>query len=171
MDWCCCCNVLIEKGVAIPLTFYLFLYSNMAITDATVNKYNNASKRISSDCNLETDTLKMALLTSSYTPSASHAVLADLTNEVSGNGYSRQTLGSVTLTQSSGTTTLDCADISFTASGGDIVARYWVIFDDTPTGDPLLLYGLLDDSPADITIVDGDTATYTINALGVLTLV
>lgn len=121
---------------------------------------------------LDADTFAVLLTTSTYTPAATHSQISDITNEVSGNGYSRQTLGSVTWTQSGGTATFDAADTVFTASGGSIVARYYVLFDDTvtsPVTDALIGYGLLDNTPADITITDGNTGTLQWNASGLFT--
>jgi hypothetical protein len=52
------------------------------------------------------------------------------------------------------------------------VARYAVIYDDTPTSpaDPLVAYCLLDTSPADVTAVDTRTLTLQIAAGGIFTL-
>lgn len=120
--------------------------------------------------NLSSDALTLGLTTSTYTPSAStHAVLTDITNEVSGNGYARIALSSITSSEAAGTYTLDAADAVFTASGGSIVARYWFIFDDTVALDPLVAYGLLDVTPADMTATDGNTLTVTWNASGIYT--
>jgi hypothetical protein len=53
---------------------------------------------LNDDVNLLTDTIKVMLVTSSYTPSASHSDRSDITNEVSGPGY---TAGGETLTTKS----------------------------------------------------------------------
>ena len=122
----------------------------MTVYTGSANIYNSWSQYIAAAANLASDTFKIGLTTSTYTPSqSSHTVLADITNEVSGNGYSRQTLASVTWNQSSAVTTFDFADPVFTASGGSIVARYWFIFDDTvasPTK-PLVAYGPIQSIP------------------------
>lgn len=123
---------------------------------------------------LDGDTFIMGLSTSSYTPSLStHTDITDVTgSEVSGNGYARDTLA-VTWVESGGTVTFDSDDGAFTASGGSITARYAWIFDDTvttPTADPLICYSLLDNSPADVSVTDGNTLTVEINASGVFTL-
>ena len=139
----------------------------------TINIYNSWKENMVESANLGSDTFKILLCTSTYTPSISaHTVLADITNELSGNGYARQTLGSVTSAQSAGTYTFDFADPVFTATGGSLVARYWVIFDDTPTSpaDPLVAYGLIDNTPADVTTTDGNTLTFTVNASGLFTI-
>lgn len=143
----------------------------MANYTGTANVYNSWIERMVEGANLGTDTFKMLLTTSSYTPNqATHDELADITNEVSGNGYARATLGSVTSNLSSNVLTFDFADPVFTASGGSIVARYWVIFDDTMTNDPLVAYGLIDSTPADVTTTDGNTLTIQVNASGLFTI-
>jgi hypothetical protein len=73
-----------------------------------------------------------------------------------------------TWANASGTETFDCADVSWTASGGTIVARFAVIYDST-TGD-LIAYSLLDTTPADVTIASGSTLQLQINVAGVFTL-
>ncbi len=145
----------------------------MATTTGTVIIYDSWKKYMATVANLATDTFKIGLTTSSYTPSQSaHETLSDITNEVSGNGYARQTLGSVTWNEASGTVTFDFTDPVFSASGGSITARYFFIYDDTPTSpaDPLVCYGLLDDSPADVVTTDGNTLTFNVNASGLYTL-
>lgn len=123
---------------------------------------------------LDGHTFKVALTSSSYTPSASsHSVFADVTNELStANGYTAggATLGSVTWTRSGGTVTFDAADTTWTASGGSIVARYAVIYDDTAASDELVAYILLDTTPADVTTTTGNTLTLQWNASGIFTL-
>ena len=143
----------------------------MATTTGTCVLYESWLENLAKAANLSSDTFKIGLTTSSYSPSAStHTQLSDITNEVSGNGYAQQTLGSVTWSESGGTATFDCADPVFTASGGSIVARYWFIYDDTVTNDLLVAYGLLDNTPADVTTTDTNTLTLNINASGLFTL-
>ena len=123
---------------------------------------------------LDNDTLKMALFTSSSNAATlTTAGYAALTNEVaSANGYTTggATLGSVTWSQTSGTATLDCADVVWTASGGSITARFAVIYSDTASGKTLIGYSLLDNAPADVTATDGNTLTVAINASGIFTV-
>lgn len=123
---------------------------------------------------LDTDTFKISAHTSSYTPSAtSHTVYADLTNELAtANGYTSggATLGSVTWTQSTGTVTFDAADIVWTASGGSLVTRTYVIRKSGTANtivNPLMLY--ITDS-ADTTTTTGNMLTITLNASGIFTL-
>ena len=142
----------------------------MPTTTGTFNFYESFAKSGYEGMDLANDTLKVLLTTSSYTPSAStHETLTDITNEVSGNGYAQQTLGTVTLTETGGVATLDSADVAYTASGGTITARYWVLYNDTSASDELIAYGLLDNTPADVATADGDTLTVAPNASGWLT--
>lgn len=122
---------------------------------------------------LDSDTLKVALFTSSHTPSAStHEAFSGLTGEVSnGNGYTSggATLANVTLSRTGGTAKLDADDVVWTASGGSIVARYAVIY--SQTADKVIGYFLLDDTPADVTVTDGNTLTIAWHASnGILTI-
>jgi hypothetical protein len=136
----------------------------------TANIYNSWIEYMAEAANTASDTFKMLLTTSSYTPNqATHTLLSDVTNEVSGNGYARQTL-TVTSTLSTNVLTFDFSDPVFTATGGSIVARYWVIFDDTIANDPLVAYGLIDQTPADVTTTDGNTLTFNVNASGLFTV-
>lgn len=142
----------------------------MGTTTGTFNFYDSFKEYLGDGTiDLDGDTFKVLLTSSAYTPNAgTHTTLTDITNELSGNGYARQTLTSVTWTEASGTVTFDSADPQWTASGGSIVARYWVLYDDTPTSpaDPLIAYGLLDNTPADVTTTDGNTLTASVNASG-----
>lgn len=100
---------------------------------------------------------------------------ASITNEhTAGNGYTAggEALTSVTWVESSGTVTLDADDIVWNASGGDIVARFAVIYDDsvsTPVVDPVVCSCLLDDTPADVTAPDGNPLTIELAGTGIFT--
>jgi hypothetical protein len=90
---------------------------------------------------LDADTLKVMLLTSSYTPDKTHNVLADVsTNEVTGSGYTAggATLANVSVTEDdvNDRVTFDADDVTWTSA--TITARYAVIYDDTLASDPLL---------------------------------
>ena len=96
------------------------------------------------EVDLLTDTLKVALVTSSYTPDQdAHDYWADVSaNEASGTGYTAggATLGSTTFTYDDGSNkwTFDGADVSWSSS--TITARYAVIYDDTATSKNLIAY-------------------------------
>lgn len=118
---------------------------------------------------LDTDTFKALLVTSSWTPAlTTDDELADVSGNQAANS-STVTLTSPTWTRSGATSTFDAADFTFTASGGSAVARYCVIYDDTPSGDPLVCYCLLDTTPANVTILNGDSLVIQLNASGIFT--
>lgn len=141
---------------------------------ASINFYDSFYEYLADGTiDLDTHTFKVRLLSSSYTPSASHSTAADLTGELStANGYTSggASLGSVTWSQTSGTATFDAADTTWTASGGSITARYAVISDASNSPETLVAYILLDTSPADVTATDGNTFTLQWNASGIFTL-
>lgn len=73
------------------------------------------------------DTIKVALLTSTYTPTRSHALWSSVsTYQTSGTGYTSPGRTATTKTRTSGTTTtLDMADTTWASS--TITARYAVL--------------------------------------------
>lgn len=93
-------------------------------------------KALNKEIDFDTDTIKVMLLTSSYTPNQdTHDYLDDVVaNEVTGTGY---TAGGATLTTKSATydtatnvTILDADDVTWSSS--TITARYAVVYDATP---------------------------------------
>ena len=92
------------------------------------------------------DTIKVALLSSAYTPNQdTHEFWSDVSaNEVTGTGYTAggQALGTKTATYDAATNTikLDAADVTWAAS--TITARYAVVYKDTgvATTSPLVAY-------------------------------
>ena len=118
------------------------------------------------------DTIKVALCTSTYTPNQdTHDFFNDITNEVSGTGYTAggATLGTPTLTYTGGTNVLklDGDDVSWTTS--TITARYAIIYDSTPgtaATNPLLAYV---DFGADVTSTAG-TFSIVWDAAGIATV-
>lgn len=77
---------------------------------------------------MDADTFKCALLTSSHTPNAANEVLADLTNEVTGTGYTAggATLTNVTWALTDTTVKFDADDPAWTEA--TITARYAAIY-------------------------------------------
>lgn len=137
--------------------------SAWTITNAFKERLGNA------EINLDTDTFKVVLLSSSSNIAATSDDATAVTNELStANGY---TSGGVTVTpgwtRSSGTCTFDISDPSWTASGGSIVARFAAIYDTTPTPDRVIAFCTLDSAPADVTTASGNTLTIQISANGV----
>lgn len=121
---------------------------------------------------LNNDDIRVALFTSSSNAGdASISNYASLTNEVAnGNGY---TTGGYVLTAESwadgspqGQPTFDCDDPTWTASGADITFRWAVVYDNTDTNKTIIGHILVDNTPADYTISDGNTLTLQINASG-----
>lgn len=119
----------------------------------------------------DTDTIKLALCTSTYTPSATtHAAFNSVTNEVSGTNYTSggMTLTSPTVADSSGTITFDAADYTFSQSASGFAnARYGVIYKSTGTAATSTLICYIDFG-ADKGNVDGDF-TVSFNASGIAT--
>jgi len=118
---------------------------------------------------IDSDTWKMALFLSTSDIGAASTTFAGVTNEhAAANGY---TAGGASVTLAlSGTTTVK-ADVSsdpvWTASGGSIVARFAVIYE---VAGNVLCYCLLDSTPADVTVTDGNTLTVAAHASGVFDL-
>ena len=137
----------------------------------TINFYTKFKQRLlNKEIDFDSDTFVIALLQSGYTPGSDHSVTTQLTNEVAAGGYARAALGSLALAQTGSAVTFDAADVVWTASGAAFTAHYWVLIDDTPTGDCLVAYGLIDNSPASVTVSDGNTLTLQWNANGILKL-
>lgn len=125
----------------------------------------------STKIDLSSDTIKIALVTSSYTPSAdNHDFFDDITNEVSGTGYSAggATLASKTATQDNtdDESVFDAADVTWTSSS--ITARGAVIYKSTGVSStsPLICYI---DFGTDKTS-DGGTFQITFNSEGILNI-
>lgn len=110
---------------------------------AIYNKFKFEALKGSID--LSTDTIKVALCTSSYTPNVdTHLFFDDITNEVVGTGY---TAGGQTLTNPSVTQddtdnegVFDADNVTWTSS--TITARYAIIYKDTGVAgtSPLIAY-------------------------------
>lgn len=118
---------------------------------------------------IDTDTFKMALFLSTSDIGAASTTYAGVSNEhANGNGYTTGGI-EVDLTLAGTTTvTVDIAtDPVWTASSGDIVARFAVIYE---VGGDVLCYCLLDNAPANVTATDGNTLTVAAHASGVFTL-
>jgi hypothetical protein len=118
---------------------------------------------------IDTDTFKVALFLSSSNIGAASTTYAGVTNEHSNaNGY---TTGGITVSPLllSGTTTVTVeftTDPVWTASGGSIVARFGVLYENAGN---VLAYCLLDSTPADVTATTGNTLTIATPS-GVITL-
>jgi len=107
-------------------------YSNMPL---------NALEKL---MNLETDSIKCMLCTSSYTPDQdAHDFKDDITNEVTGTGYTAggAAVANNAVTISAKVSKFDGDNVAWESS--TITARYAVLYDDTPAAEadkPLLIY-------------------------------
>lgn len=145
---------------------------------ATFNKVNAFVEDLAEKVhNLGSDTLKVALFASDPTASATtYTALASSNGELgNSNGY---TTGGTSATissssQSSGTYKLVLADVTFTASGGDLggtgdVFRYVVLYNDSAASKQVIGYY---DYGSNLTIADGNSFTVDFDASnGVLTI-
>jgi hypothetical protein len=121
---------------------------------------------------LNSDTIKVALATSSYTPDQdTHDFFNDITNEVTGTGYTAggATLGTPTFTYTGASNVFkfDGDDVSWSSS--TITARYAIVYDSTPgtsATNPLICYV---DFGADVSTTAG-TFTITWDAAGIFTV-
>jgi hypothetical protein len=119
------------------------------------------------------DTIKIMLCTSSYTPNQdTHVFKSSVDNEVaSGNGYTTggATLANKTLDYTANTNVIKFDADDVTWSTATITARYAVIYDDTPATDatkPLIGYI---DFGADVSSTAGDFKI-TFDAGGICTI-
>ena len=132
---------------------------------ATFNKFNSFVEALAEKThNLGADTLTIALTNTA--PAAGNTVLANIT-EISYANLSSRVLTSVTSSQTSGTYTLDAADLVLTASGTVPTFRYVVLYNDTATSDELIGYY---DYGSAVDLLNGETFTITFDASGILTL-
>ncbi len=120
---------------------------------------------------LDSDDIKCALLDSGWTPSLSaDANWADISaNEISKTGYTAGGLSvtSITTVESAGTVTWDCDDPQWTAGAGGIAARYCCFYDNTDASKTLICYSLLDTTPAEHSVADGQVFLITLPATGI----
>jgi hypothetical protein len=105
-------------------------------------------KALNKEVDYDSDTIKVALLTSSYTPDQdAHDYFNDVSSfEVTGTGYTTggNTLASKTVTYDSANNVivLDAADTTWASS--TITARYAVVYDSTGTSSTSALIGYVD---------------------------
>jgi len=134
--------------------------------------YNNAKLLIANNgIDLDGDTFIALMTTNAFTPSVSgQTTLSQVTNELTDTDYTRQTLTSVTVTESGGTVTIDSANIVFGTNVTIQNAKWLIIFDDTATNDPLLTYVDLDTASATGVSSTNSQFQITQNASGIFTI-
>lgn len=122
---------------------------------------------------LDTDVYKLMLTTSSYTPDQDvHDYKNDVTNEVSGTGYTAggATVGSIAMSYNAGTNvwSFDGLDVSW-SSATIANARYAVLYNSSPGSDATRGLVLVIDLDANISVTAG-TLTIQWNASGIGTV-
>lgn len=137
---------------------------------ATFNKFNSFVEALAEKVhNLGSDTLTVAL--TNTVPVNTNTQLSNITQisytNIQNGTTTGRNLTSVTSSQSSGTYTLDAADLVLTATGTVPTFRYVVLFNDTATNDELI--GWYDYGSA-VDLLNGETFTITWDAAGILTL-
>lgn len=126
---------------------------------AAYNKFNDFSEQLVEGVHdFGANTFKVAL--SNSAPIASNTVLADITQISGTNGYTTGgTATTISLSETSGTTTVNGTEVVFTASGGSVGPfRYVVLYNDSATS-PLDALVAWWDYGSSITLADGETFT------------
>lgn len=128
--------------------------------------YNSAKKKlIDGTIDIDTNTIKVALLSSSYTPNIdTHVFFSDLSNELAtASGYTAGGLSlankSVTIDTGNDRAYFDADDATWSASG-TLTWRYAVIYMSTGTAGTSPLIGYIDFG-TDRSVISGETATIT----------
>lgn len=159
--------------VALLLAVYWERYLAFGVThlmyySALLGQWNGTTNAV---FDLDTDTMKVAAHTNTYTVDQdTHDFFNDVTNEVTGTNYSAggSTLGTVTLTRSTGTVTFDAADVVWTQSAsGFSTGRKFVVYKSTGTASTSRLFSVVT-ADADVGNVTGDL-TIAWNAAGIAT--
>lgn len=136
----------------------------------TATKYTHAHKILTNQGDWNSNTVKIALVTSSYTFSAAHTIWADASAAelATGDGY---TTGGATITCTASDTGLDASDVTWTFTATKTFRGAVVYISGTieTLVNPVLEYILFDDTPAD-TVVASTAFDVIWNASGVFTL-
>ena len=107
-------------------------------------------------------TFKVALTNSA--PVATNTILANITQIANGNGYTTGgTATTITVSETTGTTTVQGTEVVFTASGAMGPFQYAVLYNDTATSPADALIGWFDYGAA-ISLTAGETFTVRFNA-------
>jgi hypothetical protein len=126
---------------------------------ASYNKFNDFSEQLVEGVHdFGANTFKVAL--SNSAPTASNTVLADITQISGANGYTTGgTATTISLSETSGTTTVNGTQVVFTAAGGSMGPfRYVVLYNDSATS-PLDALVAWWDYGSSLTLADGETFT------------
>jgi len=121
------------------------------------------------------DVIKFALLEVGYTPNKVTDVdfaVIDADEFANGDGYtSGGVAAAATWDTAASILTFDAADGTITAAGDDLVFRYIVAWNSSKGGsNDLIAYCLADNTPADVTILDGTPLVMIPHTDGILTI-
>jgi hypothetical protein len=126
------------------------------------------------EIDLDTDTIKLMLCSSTYSPNQdTHQYKSDVSNEITGTGYTAggATVGSVTVSYNTGTNVLsfDANDVTWGAAS--VTARYAVLYDASPGSDATRpLIGWIDFG-GDVTSTGADfTIAWNASGIGAVTV-
>lgn len=131
----------------------------------TITAYNHLPALLAGGgLDWDTDTIKLALVSSSYTFSAEHDEWADASAyEITGTNYTAGgvTLSNASITRSTTTTKLDADDVPFTGLAATF--RRGIIYKSGSGGgltNPIIASVLFDPTPADVTATAGYPITW-----------
>lgn len=125
---------------------------------AAYNKFESWVEYANKEANLETDQFTAFLCAAANAPTNTDTVLADLTTIAYTNLGSRD-FSTTSSSQTGGLLSLILAPLIVTATGGSSATfRYFGIFDNTVSGDPLVCWA---DHGANVTLADGQSFVIT----------
>lgn len=130
---------------------------------AAYNKFNDFSEQFARGVHdFDAHTFKVVLTNSA--PIASNTILADITQISGTNGYTTGgTATTITLSETTGTTTVQGTQVVFTAAGGSMGPfRYYALYNDTATSPLDALIAWFDHGSA-VTLADTETFTIKFN--------
>lgn len=141
---------------------------------ATANMYGSfIQKAFNKEVNWLTDTVKVMLTTSSYTPDQdAHAYKSSITNEVTGTGYAAGgiTLSNKVSTYTAGTNKIKLSADPVTWANSTITARYAVIYVDTGVAGASPLCGYVDFGSNQVSTLANFTLTWDANGIFEITV-
>lgn len=130
---------------------------------ATYNKFNDFTEQLNRGShNFGSNVYKIML--SNVAPTAANAAKADITEIAAGNGYTAGgNTTTITIAETSGTTTISGTEVVFTATGAMATFRYAVLYNSTtttPVNNPLVAWW---DYGAAVSLQSGDSFTVKFN--------
>lgn len=129
---------------------------------ATYNKFNDFSEQLTLGVHLFGSNVFKIMLVNSPAPISTNTIKSNLTEIAAGNGYTAGgTTTTITVSETTGTTTVQGTQVVFTASGGSIGPfQYAVLYNDTATNKNLVAWW---DYGSAVTLASGETFTVKFN--------